>query len=116
MNVEDAGVTSTTAQPMTFVQGLLASVQNLGTQYIQTTAAARIAAYQQQQQAKTWNAANTGAALNALSYQRAYEAEQRALLADRQSGSLSPISTGITTKTLLIVAGVGLGAYFLLKK
>jgi len=118
MNVEGSGIT-TSAQPQNvgFAQNLLATIAGFGKTYLETAAASKIAVYQQKTQAKTYNPTVTGDAMRSLEMQRAYEAQQRALYADRESGTLAPVSYGgLTTKTLLIVAGVGLAAYLVARK
>jgi len=104
----------TTSQPTGFAQSLLATIAGLGTKYIE----AKATGYEQKLLTKTYDPARTSEAMRSLEYQRAYEAQQRQLAADRASGTTNPQSFGgvMTSKTLWIVAGVGIAAYLMLRK
>ena len=114
MNVEGSGIMTQTSQPSGFAQNLLATIAGLGTQFIQ----AKATTYQQKILTKTYDPARTTEAMRSIEYQRAYEAQQRQLAADRASGTLTPqpYAGVMTSKTLWIVAGVGLAAYLIARK
>jgi hypothetical protein len=108
--------TTTQAQPSAW-QSILSNVasfvgQTAG-QVIQAKTAAKIATIQQKASVSAYGGQTTAQAIEAINQQRILEATIRARDLESATGTTAGSIGGISTTTLMIVAGLGLGIVML---